>query len=281
MKYKYYGTAAYEGIPSLFCDCEVCKRARKAGGRNIMSRSQSTVDDKILIDFPADTYMHTLQGLPLNKIHTCIITHDHSDHLFPYDLCARYPGYGHIADTTTLDIYACHAGIEHTDRAIAADRARFSEHNMLALHEIYPFESFTAEGYEITPLLADHGAKTDPVIYLIKKDGKCLLHAHDTGYFPNETWEYLEKNPVHMDFVSFDATIAMDLPERDNLHGHMNFTTVNNVRSRMRDMGLIDDTTICAVNHFSHNGRCDYDDVVKAVEGDGYIVAYDGLEIEF
>ena len=49
----------------------------------------------------------------------------------------------------------------------------------------------------------------------------------------------------------------------------------------MRDMGLIDDTTICAVNHFSHNGLCCYDDLVKVVDHDEYIVAYDGLEIEF
>lgn len=33
MKIKYFGTAAYEGIPSLFCQCETCKRAMKLGGK--------------------------------------------------------------------------------------------------------------------------------------------------------------------------------------------------------------------------------------------------------
>ena len=29
MKIKYYGTAAAEGIPGLFCSCEICENARK------------------------------------------------------------------------------------------------------------------------------------------------------------------------------------------------------------------------------------------------------------
>ncbi len=33
MKLKYLGTAAAEGIPALFCRCEMCAYARKAGGK--------------------------------------------------------------------------------------------------------------------------------------------------------------------------------------------------------------------------------------------------------
>ena len=58
MKLQYFGTAAAEGWPSLFCGCDACRRAREAGGRNIRTRSQAMIDDKLLIDFPADTYLH-------------------------------------------------------------------------------------------------------------------------------------------------------------------------------------------------------------------------------
>ena len=27
MKYKYYGTAAAEAIPAIWCDCDTCERA--------------------------------------------------------------------------------------------------------------------------------------------------------------------------------------------------------------------------------------------------------------
>ena len=86
MRIKYLGTAAAEGVPGIFCDCENCKRARKLGGKNIRTRSQAILDDTLLIDFPADTYMHFLRfNLPLTKIKSCIITHSHMDHLYPVE----------------------------------------------------------------------------------------------------------------------------------------------------------------------------------------------------
>ena len=76
MKIKFLGTAAAEGIPALFCDCEICERVRRLGGKNIRTRSQALINDDLLIDFPADTYLHVLNyGLELHKINNCIITH--------------------------------------------------------------------------------------------------------------------------------------------------------------------------------------------------------------
>lgn len=69
MKLQYLGTAAAEGIPAIFCECENCKRSRVLGGKNIRTRSQALVDDTLLIDFNADTYMHFLTyNVPLEKI---------------------------------------------------------------------------------------------------------------------------------------------------------------------------------------------------------------------
>ena len=34
------------------------------------------------------------------------------------------------------------------------------------------------------------------VIYIIEKDKKAILYAHDTGYFLDETWEYIEKSNI-------------------------------------------------------------------------------------
>ena len=58
MRIKYLGTAAAEGIPALFCNCDVCKKAREVGGKEFRTRSQAIIDRKLLIDFPADTLMH-------------------------------------------------------------------------------------------------------------------------------------------------------------------------------------------------------------------------------
>lgn len=279
MRYKYYGTAAYEGIPALWCECDVCRRAREAGGRNVMTRSQQTIDDKILIDFSADTYMHSLDGLPLEKIHTCIITHDHSDHLYPSDMLARLDGYARLNDEMPFTVYAANAGAEHIERVLKKEIGD-REQNRIGLMEIEAYHSFEAEGYEITPLKANHSPATTSVIYLIKKNEKCILHAHDTGYFPNETWRYLENNSMHLDFVSFDCTLSANFEYNDKMDGHMNFSTVINVRDKLCKMGMIDNKTICAVSHFSHNGMCCYDELVQIGEKENFIIAHDGLEID-
>ncbi len=278
MKYKYYGTAAYEGIPALWCECDICERARRLGGKNIMSRSQQTIDDKILIDFSADTFMHTLAGLPLTQIHTCLITHDHSDHFYPQDIAARLCGYAHPKEETPITVYSMHAGIEHAKRILAEEQR--TAQSRVNLCEIEAYKSFVAEGYTITPLKANHDPKSDPVIYLIEKEGKCVLHANDTGYFPEETWDYLEKHLVHIDFVTFDSTLTREFIDNNKTDGHMNLPTVKNVRDRLRDIGMIDDTTICVLNHFSHNGLCIYDELVEIGKQEEFLVSYDGLEIE-
>ena len=60
MKLKYLGTAAAEGIPGMFCNCRVCRNALEVRGKEIKTRSQALLDDKLLIDFPPDTYLHIL-----------------------------------------------------------------------------------------------------------------------------------------------------------------------------------------------------------------------------
>ena len=74
MKLKYLGTAAAEGWPAIFCDCDNCRKAMKRGGRHIRTRSQALVDDKLLLDFPADSLMHMLAyGIPMSELHTCLL----------------------------------------------------------------------------------------------------------------------------------------------------------------------------------------------------------------
>ena len=106
MKIQYLGTAAAEGIPAIFCECENCKKSRIAGGKNIRTRSQALIDDKLLIDFPADTYMHFLKyDVPLAKIKNCLITHSHSDHLYPQELPMRRKGFSHIKEEFPLTFF--------------------------------------------------------------------------------------------------------------------------------------------------------------------------------
>lgn len=87
MRIKYLGTAAYEAVPAPYCRCRVCAESRRTGGRALRSRSQALVDGELLIDFNADTVFHSLlYAIEWEKIGDCLITHSHSDHLYPADL---------------------------------------------------------------------------------------------------------------------------------------------------------------------------------------------------
>ncbi len=53
MKIQYFGTAAAEGSPALFCNCTICEEAKETKGKNIRTRSQMLINDDQLIDFSA------------------------------------------------------------------------------------------------------------------------------------------------------------------------------------------------------------------------------------
>lgn len=270
MKITYYGTAAAEGIPALFCKCRVCEEARKNRGKDVKTRSQALIDDKILIDFPADTYMHALNyNLPLADIHTCIVTHSHSDHLYERDLWCRLPGIGNNIEEKPLNMYLTSTGYNKAKE--------YDEKNRVKTHLIKAFEPFCAEGYTITPLRADHDIKSDPVFYIIEKDGKAVLYSHDSGTYPAETVKYLKNCKKHFDFVSLDCT-NMLLNHRG---GHMGLQENAEVKELLLKWGLCNDSTIFAVNHFSHNGKATHAELEKEAAKYGFIVSYDGLEIEF
>ena len=274
MKIQFLGTAAFEGIPAIFCDCEVCKRSMEAGGRNIRTRSQALIDDKILIDFNPDTFSHYLTyKFPISKIKTCLITHSHCDHFYVDDMLARLPYYSH-PEEMPLTIY----GTEPAYNEVMNRYGKYSfEEKYLDAVKVEKFVPFEVEGYRITPLAANHDPSTMPVFYIIEKDNKAMMYGHDTGYFPDETWEYLKNNPIKLDFVTLDCTETM----RETRNGHMSVACDIEVHDRMKEMGLIDDNTKVVINHFSHNGQATYDDTVEYVKDKGLIVSYDGMVVEF
>lgn len=276
MKLRYLGTAAYEGVPSLFCDCEVCRKSKAAGGKNMRSRSQALVNDELLIDFPADTVWHSQRfGLNWDKITDCIITHSHSDHLYPADTAMLAKGYAR--GNNKLHFHCGETGLNKLKEV--AEREHIGERLELSL--VKPFEKFTVCGgkYTVLPLPADHACGTSPVIYAIESGGKRMLYAHDTGMFSEEVWGGL-RSLGKLDFVSLDCTACLALGG-DWERGHMSVGSNLRTIERMKKEKIADDKTIFVINHFSHNGGQTYDELCEAVKDKNLIVAFDGMEIEF
>ncbi len=279
MKIKFFGTAAAEGFPGLFCSCEYCEKAREKGGKNIRTRSQTLINDDLLIDFSADTYLHVLNyGLDLRKVKACLITHGHDDHLHSFDLHYRCYGYSYFKDEENkkpLQIYSSKKTYDVMSKIVEKSIKR--DEKSLTHKILEPFNTYNILNYKITSLKADHDKRLDPMFYIIEKDAKVILYAHDTGYFPKETWEYIENSKIKFDFVSLDCTSTY---ETDAYSNHMGLTACKDVKDRLLKKNA-DENTIFYLHHFSHNGRFIYEDLVPVAKKLGFNVSYDSLEVEF
>ena len=274
MKILYLGTAAAEGLPAPFCTCAICENARARRGREVRSRSQMLIDDEVLIDFPPDTYYHALtHNLRLGSVHTLLVTHDHMDHWFPAGLINRHSAYQQGA-RGVLHVY----GNEAVGRSFAA-------HFSSELYKAQPLDSFVQFhiihggdrvcrcGWEITAVPADHDKLQECLIYICKKDGKCLLYAHGTGIcLSDEAWSLLAAE--RYDLVSVDATMGLEHCP----YNHMGLPDVERFFAKLGEMGCTDKHTLCICSHFSHNGGLTHADLI--LHACPRIPAYDGMEVE-
>ncbi len=276
MKIQFLGTAAAEGFPALYCMCPTCQEALLKKGKNIRSRCQALIDDKLLIDFGPDTYYHMIQfSVPTEKIHHVIVTHDHSDHFYSNELCFRRKGFAAKVEDEPLYVYGTKPIYEKTLNVI--NEESMPEYLQAVL--VTPFKTFKVMDYQITPLKANHDRRIDPVIYLINKDDKTLLYAHDTGYFLDETWQYLKSNVKKpLDLLSLDCTAGILKGWRD---GHLSFDTFLEVIDRLKKENIVDSHTIIIANHFSHNGHATYDTMLEEASKYNVDVSYDGKVINF
>ena len=275
MRIKYLGTAAAEGIPALFCDCDVCKKSMKLGGRNIRTRSQAIIDNTLLIDFPPDTYWHFIQHkLPMDEITNCLVTHSHQDHLYELDIFMRKKGFANFkAPRPALNFYTGKDGVKRINEVI-------NSHNMseAKAHLVKSGDVFNVQGYTVTALEASHAKESTPLVYIIEKDGKSVFYSNDTSEYFESSWEILKKFGKPISLISLDCTEG---DKHIEYIGHMNLKRCIALREKLKTVGVADENTIFVLNHFSHNGgNATYDDFVKKAAEHNFLVSYDGMEIE-
>jgi len=278
MKIKYLGTAAAEGIPGIFCECDICEEAKRLGGKNIRTRSQALVDDKLLIDFPPDNYYHMIHNqIPFIKIEHLLITHEHGDHLYLADLEMRRKYFAYFKDEEKpLTVYAHGESYRLVKEFI--EKYHLDEMGRVYVQEIAPNIWFKIKDYDILPLNAKHPSAKSPVIYLIKHLDKKMLYAHDTGYFLDEVFNILQENNITLDLISLDCTGALMKNLRDT---HMSLDVNLELLENLHKSNIINNNTKVVINHFSHNGMANYDTLVEIAKPYGIIVSHDGLEVAF
>ncbi|QNK39082.1 MBL fold metallo-hydrolase [Caproicibacter fermentans] len=271
MKIKFLGTAAAEGWPALFCECENCRRAREKRGKNIRTRSSCLIDEKYMVDFPPDTYWHELnEDFELSRVEHIIVTHSHDDHFYPEDIMMRKEPYAHINRDQPLYVY----GSDSVKAKFMRVNVEEDKKNRIVFKEVEAFHTFCAGEAKVTPLLADHIPDEKCFLYLIDIGGKVLLYGHDTGIFPEKTWEFLKGRRI--DAAILDCT---DGPG-PCMRYHMGFPACLKVKDRLLKERCIGGGTVLIISHFSHNGGFLHDELKAMSLPHGFITAYDGMEIQ-
>lgn len=272
MKLKFYGTAAAEGIPAPFCTCKVCEHARAFGGKNIRTRHLSTIDDDIQMDIGPDFFWHTVHnGLDAMKIRHLILTHSHGDHMdklwinnraHPYSLTGAQR-INLVAGKKVLDVLE--TSLEKSFEQIAADP-------VIAV----PFERIALdENTFVTAMPArHHRSQNDAMIYLIERGGKKLLYAHDTGLFHQEATDFLAGKDI--DAATLDCTGTYLGAGSE----HMDFSGCEEMVKRLKENGALKSDAKIIVNHYSHGGGANHDEIDMEAKKRGWYASYDTFEIE-
>ena len=277
MRFKFLGTAAAEGFPAVFCRCEACEKARRLRGKNIRTRAQAIVNDDLLLDFPSDTYWHTVQNkLYLDKVKHVFVTHSHMDHCACLDMRMRGKPFAHDLAEPTVNVYgnaavkAYYDGVYNGMFADAREQFRFEE--------IKAFAPVKAGEYEVVALPARHAPTETAFVYVLTYKDKSIFYCLDTGWVYDETFAYIKEKGYRFDMVALDCT-SVDNPSSDAA-GHMNLSQCARVAEKLRENGNVDENTKMIVTHFSHNGNPIHSRLQKLCAPYGFTPAYDSMEVE-
>ena len=273
MKIKFLGTAAAEGIPGIFCTCDLCTKARLLKGKNIRSRFSVMIDDAYKIDFPPDSFYHMVrEGLDFTKVNHLFISHPHTDHLYRFDFEFRRQWFTNLRGENKLNIYGWKKSLD-----LIKEEIESTDINYPIFHEVIPFNKMDCDDFFVYTLPANHMRENDkPYIYLFQRkiDNKCFLCAHDTGVFSEEVWNFLKS--FKLDVVSIDCTHGSGY----NYNNHLGATNVCDVKKRLEEENIFNNGIFIA-NHFSHNGKWTHEELEEFFSKHNILVAYDGMVLEF
>ena len=167
------------------------------------------------------------------------------------------------------------------------DGGYFYKH--IELCPIKEFEIFETGGLKVTTILSSHrGSGKDEwgLNYIIEKNGKTLLYANDTGWYPDSTWEFIEKSGFKFDYVIMENTYTGDARNivKPYSNGHLNTANFLDMLKKLTAFGCMDKDTPVFATHLSDAGRQLYGDYVKEIESNpnyNITVACDGDKIDF
>ena len=269
MTLKVLGTSAAEGWPALWCVCDACREAARRGGRDLRMRAAYNVDDRIQIDLGPDALAQMWQfGVDYARLEHLFFTHSHADHCVPENLFFRRRGFSIIPDDSLLRVYG-------SRQVLTAMHQHFEVLPLLQAeyHVIRSFELVDCGDLRVTPIRADHGGEEEAFNFLLESATGSILQGNDTGWYPDETWEFLAGREI--DAVLLDCTYGL----HSGGGSHLGAPEVVQAMAELQSLGALAPNARRIATHFSHNGAALYAELAAYFTPHSIEVAYDGMEV--
>lgn len=256
---------------------------------HIRLRSILQPDPDSLIDFGPDLGAACARdGLDLSGLKQVFLTHTHQDHF-----CFANAGLLHMSRTRKepLNIYLSREALDalegiflpggSPDPGMGKAAHHVLEH--IRFRTVTPGVPFPAEGYTVTPVATTHyvSERETGLNYLLRRqDGKKLLYACDTGFYPQESLAVLEGERI--DLLIMDATYGS--AENINTKTHLNARAFRDMLEIFLDRRIIRPDTRVFASHINHKHSFTHEAYQAWFDANAPVpvtVARDGLEVSW
>ncbi len=152
MRLTFLGTGTSCGVPTIGCQCRVCRSTDPKDKRLRCSALVETGQTRLLIDCGPD-FRQQMMAQPFRRIDGILITHAHYDHMGGMDDVRPYCQFGEI--NVYADPIARKGLLEMLPYCFAENR--YPGVPAIQLHEIHKHEPFTIGDISIMPIEVMHG----------------------------------------------------------------------------------------------------------------------------
>lgn len=152
MRLTFLGTGTSCGVPTIGCQCRVCRSTDPKDKRLRCSALVETGQTRLLIDCGPD-FRQQMMAQPFRRIDGILITHAHYDHMGGMDDVRPYCQFGEI--NVYADPIARKGLLEMLPYCFAENR--YPGVPAIQLHEVHKHEPFTIGDISIMPIEVMHG----------------------------------------------------------------------------------------------------------------------------
>ncbi len=219
--------------------------------------ASALLDGHILIDCGP----HVLEALRAADIDSAaitdvVLTHLHSDHFHPESLRA-------IAEATPEKLNVWYY-----------EKAELPEIENCMLHPVTLFASYATADFTLTGVSANHSTQAMHLSFEI--GGKRLLYALDGAWMTYETAQYTRDK--RYDAVVMDCTVG-DYTGDYRMAEHNSIPMIRLMTPSMKALGILSELSKVVLSHLAVTLHRSYAETFGLVKEDGYLVAYDGMQI--